>query len=89
MEYAMCTLIEGEKEYSSLLGTAVHELGHSWFQHLLASDETAYPWLDEGFTSYIQDRALAMLEAKEPLNQKTTRPRTHHTIPVQNASRSS
>ena len=68
MEYAMCTLIEGGKEYSSLLGTAVHELGHSWFQHLLASDETAYPWLDEGFTSYIQDRALAMLGAKEPFS---------------------
>ena len=58
----LCVLLsKGGKEYSSLLGTAVHELGHSWFQHLLASDETAYPWLDEGFTSYIQDRALAML----------------------------
>ena len=66
MEYAMCTLIEGEEAYESLLSTAVHELGHAWFQHILASDETHYPWLDEGFTSYIQDLALSRITGVAP-----------------------
>ena len=57
MEYAMCTLMEGGKKYESLVGTATHELAHAWFQHLLATDEAAYPWMDEGFTSYIQTLA--------------------------------
>ena len=54
MEYAMCTLIEGGEKYERLLGTATHELAHAWFQHLLATDEATYPWMDEGFTSYIE-----------------------------------
>jgi hypothetical protein len=58
MEYAMCTLITGGSNYGGLLGTASHELAHTWFQFLLASNEAKHEWMDEGFTSYIS--ALAM-----------------------------
>ena len=54
MEYAMCTLMVGNEKYERLVGTAAHELAHAWFQHLLATDEATYPWMDEGFTSYIE-----------------------------------
>ena len=54
MEYAMCTLMVGGEKYERLVGTAAHELAHAWFQHLLATDEAAYPWMDEGFTSHIE-----------------------------------
>jgi len=54
MEYAMCTLMVGNEKYERLVGTAAPELAHAWFQHLLATDEAAYPWMDEGFTSYIE-----------------------------------
>ena len=63
MEYAMCTLIVGNGEFDGILGTMTHELGHSWFQHILASNESKYGWLDEGFTSFIED--LAMNELSE------------------------
>ena len=53
MEYAMCTMITGERPYSSLLGVTAHELAHAWFQHILANNETKHPWMDEGFTEYI------------------------------------
>ena len=43
MEYAMCTLMVGNEKYERLVGTAAHELAHAWFQHLLATDEAAYP----------------------------------------------
>ena len=54
MEYAMCTLILGNGTVDGIVGTAIHELGHSWFQHLLGSNESKHPWMDEGFTTYIE-----------------------------------
>lgn len=62
MEYAMCTLILGNGTLEGILGTATHELGHSWFQHILASNESKHPWMDEGFTTYIEDSALNELK---------------------------
>ena len=53
MEYAMCTLILGEGTFDGLVGVIAHEMGHSWFQHILASNESKHPWMDEGFTSFI------------------------------------
>jgi hypothetical protein len=32
-------------------------MGHSWFQHVLASNESKHPWMDEGFTTYVSDLA--------------------------------
>lgn len=57
MEYAMCTLITGEGSFNSLFGVIAHEMAHSWFQFLLASNESKHEWMDEGFTSYISDLA--------------------------------
>jgi hypothetical protein len=53
MEYAMCTLITGERTYPSLYGVTSHELAHSWFQHVLAFNESKYAWMDEGFTVFL------------------------------------
>ena len=47
MEYAMATLLVGPS-----LGTAFHEWIHSWYQHVLGSNESLFAWMDEGFTSY-------------------------------------
>lgn len=58
MEYAMCTLITGNRSYGSLVGVTAHEFAHSWFQHVLASNESKHEWMDEGFTSYISDLAM-------------------------------
>ncbi|MCF6347109.1 MAG: M1 family metallopeptidase [Flavobacteriaceae bacterium] len=58
MEYAMCTLITGERKYGSLLGVTAHELAHIWFQFLLATNEAKHEWMDEGFTSYISSLAM-------------------------------
>ena len=63
MEYAMLTLITGGRNYGSLFGVTAHELAHSWFQHVLATNETKHEWMDEGFTSFIS--ALASNEILE------------------------
>ena len=67
MEYAMATLITGERKFGSLFGVTAHEMAHTWFQFLLASNESKHPWMDEGFTSYISNKAedLILKEAKE------------------------
>ncbi len=57
MEYAMCTLITGQREFGSLFGVTAHELAHTWFQFLMATNEAKHAWMDEGFTSYISARA--------------------------------
>ncbi|MDX6745310.1 M1 family metallopeptidase [Polaribacter sp. PL03] len=57
MEYAMSTLITGKRSAGSLFGVTAHEMAHTWFQFLLASNESKHPWMDEGFTSYISNKA--------------------------------
>jgi hypothetical protein len=69
MEYAMSTLITGERKFGSLVGVTAHEMAHSWFQHILATNEAKHEWMDEGFTSFIS--ALAM---NEVMDQKKENP---------------
>ncbi len=57
MEYAMCTLISGGKKLNGLVGTVFHELAHSWFQQVLANNESKHSWMDEGFATYISGLA--------------------------------
>lgn len=63
MEYAMSTLITGKRTFGSLVGVMVHELAHTWFQHVLATNESKYEWMDEGFTTFIS--SLCMNEIME------------------------
>ena len=59
MEYPMSTLISGQRSLPSLVGVMVHELAHSWFHGVLATNESLYSWMDEGFTSYASNLAMA------------------------------
>lgn len=67
MEYAMSTLITGGDKPGSVIGTMIHELAHSWFQHILATNEAKHEWMDEGFTSFIS--ALCSNEIREQNKQ--------------------
>lgn len=67
MEYAMLTFITGERKFGSLVGVTGHELAHSWFQHVLATNEMKHAWMDEGFTSFISDYAVdQVLDENDP-----------------------
>lgn len=55
MEYGMATMILGESDsLLNLVRLMAHEGAHSWFQQMLATNESTQPWLDEGFTSYAE-----------------------------------
>ena len=57
MEYAMCTFITGGETLGSIRGLIYHEFAHSWFQQILATNESKHSWMDEGFTTYISTLA--------------------------------
>lgn len=68
MEYAMSTLITGERKLNSLIGVMAHEMAHSWFQHILATNEAKHSWMDEGFTSFISSLCMQELSEKPSEN---------------------
>jgi len=68
MEYAMCTLVLGEGKLNGFVGLIAHEMGHSWFQHVLASNESKHPWMDEGFVSYLEDLGVNSISDKKQEN---------------------
>jgi hypothetical protein len=61
MEYPMATLITGHRSLNSLVGVAVHEMFHSWYQGVLATNESLYAWMDEGFTSFASSITMQYL----------------------------
>jgi len=57
MEYPMITLITSPKANEEELDAVItHEVGHNWFYGVLASNERAHPWMDEGINTYYQFR---------------------------------
>ncbi len=71
MEYGMCTLIVGEGKLDGLISVTAHEMAHTWFQFLLANNESKHSWMDEGFTSYIEDKAMDHIYKTNKVNPFT------------------
>ena len=67
MEYAMSTLITGERNLISLVGVSVHEAFHSWYQGVLGTNESLYSWMDEGFTSFASNHTMNYLKGQKLL----------------------
>lgn len=58
MEYPMATLLASP-------GAWLHEWMHNWYQGVLATNESLYAWMDEGFTSYADSRISAFLKNEQ------------------------
>ncbi|MEZ4886107.1 MAG: M1 family metallopeptidase [Chitinophagales bacterium] len=58
MEYPMVTVIGYAGNDTYLEDVLLHEVGHNWFQGILASNERDNPWMDEGMNSYYESRYL-------------------------------
>ncbi len=63
MEYPMATLLNGPG-----LGGVFHEWMHSWYQMMLATNESMYAWMDEGFTSYAENMVTRFYENKSSID---------------------
>jgi aminopeptidase N len=58
MEYPTITVISPMSSPVALDQIIAHEVGHNWFQGVLASNEREHPWMDEGMNSYYEKRYL-------------------------------
>ncbi|HET7041181.1 MAG TPA: M1 family metallopeptidase, partial [Gemmatimonadales bacterium] len=52
MEYPMMTFDDDQNE-KELYYTIAHEQGHQWYPMIVGSQERLYPWMDEGFNTFI------------------------------------
>lgn len=50
MEYPMSCLLSVPS-----VSAGFHEWMHSWYQGMLATNESEYPWMDEGFSQYAEE----------------------------------
>lgn len=60
MEYPMITFIGSTKDSVVLDEIIAHEVGHNWFQGMLASNEREYPWLDEGLATFYEQAYMQL-----------------------------
>lgn len=53
MEYPMMTFDPTGPVRTDLQWVVAHELGHQWIPMIVGSNERLYPWMDEGFNTFI------------------------------------
>ncbi|WP_405054171.1 M1 family metallopeptidase [Thalassotalea psychrophila] len=56
------TVVAGDKSLVSLIA---HELAHSWSGNLVTNESWRDLWLNEGFTSYVENRIMEVVFGKE------------------------
>ncbi|HEY4559362.1 MAG TPA: M1 family aminopeptidase/hydrolase, partial [Lysobacter sp.] len=62
LTFATPTVITGDK---SLVSLVAHELAHSWSGNLVTFATSRDAWLNEGFTSYVENRIVEALYGRE------------------------
>jgi hypothetical protein len=69
MEYPMLTAIGTSGDVFDFETTIMHEVGHSWFYGVLASNERKHPWMDEGMTQFLETRYVYTKYAADSARQ--------------------
>lgn len=59
MEYPAITFVPALPKREDQFWDLMHEFGHQWFPMVTGTDERRYPWMDEGFNSFIDYGAAA------------------------------
>jgi hypothetical protein len=78
MEYPGIVFCSAFEQKKSLWGVTSHEIGHTWFPMIVGSNERKYPWMDEGFNTFINSVADKYFNGGEfyekiPHRQRATR----------------
>jgi hypothetical protein len=66
MEYPMLTFVPNSPSREELQWVLSHEFGHQWFPMVVGSNERLYPWMDEGFNTFIDLAGAARYFAGTP-----------------------
>jgi hypothetical protein len=84
MEYPGIVFCSARSRKTGLWGVTRHEFGHNWFPMIVGSNERKYPWMDEGFNTFINTVADSAFNKGEYL--RTERSRTRLANPFFNAT---
>jgi hypothetical protein len=66
MEYPMLTFVPNGPSREDTQWALAHEFGHEWFPMIVGSNERLYPWMDEGFNTFIDLENAAAYFAGTP-----------------------
>ena len=53
MEYPMIVFCGNRTNAQALYSVTDHEFGHTWFPMVVGNNERLYPWMDEGFNTFM------------------------------------
>ena len=67
MTFATPTVIVGDKSLVSLIA---HELAHSWSGNLVTNAAWKHMWLNEGFTTYVENRIVEAVYGKAQADEE-------------------
>lgn len=75
MEYPGIVFCGSRATKGGLWGVTSHEFGHNWFPMIVGSNERKFPWMDEGFNTFINTMADKSFNngeflSKRPLNRQ-------------------
>ncbi|REG78333.1 M1 family metallopeptidase [Algoriphagus antarcticus] len=74
MEYPGLNFCSYNSKGEGLWGVTDHEFGHNWFPMIVGSNERRYPWMDEGFNTFINHYStLAFNDGEYPSTLNQTR----------------
>lgn len=59
MEYPGVSFCHYQSRGADLWDVTDHEFGHNWFPMIVGSNERRYPWMDEGFNTFINHYSTA------------------------------
>jgi len=72
MEYPGIVFCGYHATKGGLWGVTSHEFGHNWFPMIVGSNERKYPWMDEGFNTFINTMADKNFNNGEFLSRRPT-----------------
>jgi hypothetical protein len=74
MEYPGIVFCGHNATKGGLWGVTSHEFGHNWFPMIVGSNERKYPWMDEGFNTFINTMADKSFNNGEFLSKRNSVP---------------
>ncbi|MDB5243925.1 MAG: peptidase, partial [Spirosoma sp.] len=72
MEYPGIIFCDHKDKRDALWGVTDHEFGHNWFPMIVGNNERKFPWMDEGFNTFINTLSTTNFNKGEYDRQRGT-----------------
>lgn len=72
MEYPGIVFCDHRDKKDALWGVTDHEFGHNWFPMIVGNNERKFPWMDEGFNTFLNTLSTANFNNGEYNRERET-----------------